>query len=186
MSFGVAKERQPTAPGLPAWAFVTAYGVKTLVNGMRIRRRATFFAAVKTALLAFLLAATATAARAQLTVGYYQSSLPFVGVGYGLLDERLLPEVRIDMDNFLENGAVEVVGTYAFFRRDDYEAYAGTGLRFGTLQALPALLGVRAYPFAERRVGVQLEAASLLLTDEIGDGLILRGSIGVHVRLGGD
>ena len=136
------------------------------------------------ALLLFTGLTAASATHAQLTVGYYQSGLPAVGIGYGLLDGRLLQEARVDMDNFVEDSAVEVVATYAFFRRDDYEAYAGTGLRFGTLPALPALLGVRAYPFATRRVGVQVEAAGLLLTDEVGDGLILRGSIGAHVRFG--
>ena len=140
---------------------------------------------MKLLLLTALLAA-GLSSHAQLTVGYYQSSLPFVGIGYGLLDGRLLPEARIDMDNFVEDSAVEVVGTYAFFKREDYEAYAGAGLRFGTLQSIPILLGVRAYPFVKRRVGVHLEAANLFLTDEVGDGLILRGSLGVHVRFGKD
>ena len=91
------------------------------------------------------------------------------------------------MDRFLGDGSVELVGTYAFFERGDYEAYAGVGLRFGVVEGVPILLGVRAYPFARKRVGLHLETAGLLLSESDGvSEMLLRGSLGVHVRFGED
>lgn len=131
--------------------------------------------------LAAVAALSSGAAAAQLTVGYHYSNLPFVAIGYELLDGRLRPEARFGTDNLIESTTVEIVATYAFYRRADHEAYAGAGARFVFFEGVPLLLGVRAYPFASERFGVQLETAGIVGGE---DGALLRGSLGVQVRLG--
>ena len=128
-------------------------------------------------------------ARAQFGVSFHQSNLPFIGLQYELLDRRLVPEVRIGVDNRLSGTSLEAVVTYAVHRREDYGVYVGLGARGpeGAFGGLLLPVGLRAYPFARQRVGFQVEAAILRLFGGAGfreETEVLRGSAGVHVRLG--
>ena len=140
-------------------------------------------------LLALVLLLAATGARAQFGVSFHQSNLPFVGLQYELLDGRLVPEMRLGVDNFIEDTSVEIIASYVVHRREDYGIYVGLGLRPPgiVIEGLVLPVGVRAYPFARQRVGLQVEAAllGLFAGDSPGESLgVLRGSAGIHVRLG--
>lgn len=112
----------------------------------------------------------------QFTVNYNQSSLPFFGMSYEIKD-KLRPEVRIGMNTFFDDASIEGVLTYDVLNKDEYEFYAGAGVRTGNFTGLVIPLGFNFYPWTTKNFGFQFELAPI-----IGDQDILRGSLGIRYR----
>ena len=116
---------------------------------------------------------------AQLSVGYHQSNLPFVSVGYEI-NKRLMPELRLATDIDLDdNFSPELVLLYQFSNRDAYEFYAGLGYRVNTFQGLVLPVGLNIFPFNQQNFGFHIEVAPLLEPD---GAKVLRGSWGIRYR----
>lgn len=116
---------------------------------------------------------------AQLSVGYHQSNLPFVFIGYEI-GERLVPELRLSTDIDLEyDFSPELVLTYQFINKQDYEFYAGLGYRVNLFQGVVFPIGLNIFPFNQQRFGLHIEAAPMI---EIEGSTILRGSWGIRYR----
>src|SRR5690606_19965827 len=96
------------------------------------------------ALLFFFL--ITTSGYAQFGISYHQSNLPFVGFNYEI-NNRFVPELRIGMDNYIDNLSIEAVGTYQFIDNDDVEVYAGAGFRAVRSEGLVAPIGLNIFPF---------------------------------------
>lgn len=114
----------------------------------------------------------------QLGLSYHQSSLPFMGINYGFAD-RFAAEVRLSTDMYFWDFSPELVVTYNYFDKEDYELYAGIGGRANNLGGLVLPFGLRVYPFDAKAFGFHLEVAPLLGEH---DG-VLRGSWGINYRL---
>lgn len=115
---------------------------------------------------------------AQFGVSVHQSELPFVGFNYEF-SERLRPELRIGTDNYFENVSVEVIGTYDILNKEDYEFYAGAGVRFNLLDGLVIPVGLNIFPFQSKSFGFQIELSPIISFD---DSSLLRGSWGIRYR----
>jgi|TARA_R100000501_G_C2611334_1_gene105890 hypothetical protein len=112
----------------------------------------------------------------QLSVGYHQSNLPFINIGYDI-NERLTPELRLGTDQFISDMSLEAVLNYKFIKKESYDFYAGLGYRVNAFEGLVAPVGLNFYPFNEKKFGFHIEAAPILL-----DADILRGSFGIRYR----
>ncbi len=112
----------------------------------------------------------------QLAIGYHQSNLPFISVGYDI-NQRFTPELRVGTDQFLDNLSIEGVVTYKFFQKEDYDFYGGLGYRGNNLVGVVIPVGLNFYPFSEKKFGFHIEAAPIIYDDSI-----LRGSFGIRYR----
>ena len=114
----------------------------------------------------------------QATVGYHQSGLPFMSIGY-TFSERFTPELRIGTDRYFEDVALEAVLNYGYLRREEYLLYAGLGIFIGEWGGAAVVpIGIQLFPFENKRFGFTLEATPI-----VGEGSgFLRGSIGIRYR----
>lgn len=138
---------------------------------------------MKKILIIFLLVTSISVpAFSQLSVGYHQSALPFAEVAYEI-NEKIVPSARLGMNTEFGDLVLELAGLYQFSEKDDYEIYAGAGLRFGygltTDDGLFIVLpvGVNFFPFPRKGFGFHIEAAPML-----GEDSVLRGSFGIRYR----
>ncbi|EMR02627.1 hypothetical protein [Cesiribacter andamanensis] len=133
---------------------------------------------------AALVVGAATSAWAQLSVGYHQSNLPLIAVGYEL-GERFLPELRFAANINVSDGYyTELALNYQLLNRPDYEFYTGLGLGlytgyYATDAALVVPLGLNLFPFERKRFGFHMEVAPQIDTDHF---KLLRGSWGIRYR----
>jgi hypothetical protein len=141
-----------------------------------------FFVMLKVFFAAVLFFGTITAAMAQLSVGYHQSNVPFAAIGYEISD-RLMPELRISTDIIINNFSPELVLTYQFLHKPDYELYAGLGYRANTFQGPLLPVGLNIFPFDRKNFGFHVELAPILVIEST---TILRGSWGIRYRFGAD
>ncbi len=126
----------------------------------------------------FLLLGLITA-KAQLGVSYHQSNLPFVGLNYTFAN-RLMPELRLGTDRYLEDVSVEGVLTYQYLQQEDFSLYAGLGFYFNNFGGASIPLGLLIFPLENKNFGFHIEATPL-----IGEGVnIFRGSWGIRYRFG--
>ncbi|WP_225000153.1 hypothetical protein [Cesiribacter sp. SM1] len=119
---------------------------------------------------------------AQLSVGYHQSNLPFVSIGYEI-NERLMPELRIGTDLVINNFSPELVLTYQFINKPDYEFYAGLGYRDNTFRGPILPVGLNLFPFERKNFGFHLEVAPIIVIEGRS---VLRGSFGIRYRFAGE
>ncbi len=119
-----------------------------------------------------------TASIAQLGVSFHQSNLPFAGISYEIKD-RFRPELRIGTDNFLDYDYVslELSVMYDILNKDEYEFYAGLGLKSTNFEGLVIPVGINIYPFNTKNFGFHIELSPIL-----GDDYVLRGSWGIRYR----
>ncbi|MCF6361514.1 MAG: hypothetical protein L3J29_12230 [Cyclobacteriaceae bacterium] len=113
---------------------------------------------------------------AQFGVAYHQSNLPFVGINYEI-GEKIRPEVRIGTDSFIEDISFEAVVTYDILNKQNFELYAGVGVRTEDFGGIVIPVGVNIYPFTFENFGFHIELAPIL-----GDSQVLRGSWGIRYR----
>ena len=113
---------------------------------------------------------------AQLGVSFHQSNLPFVGISYEI-NNRFIPELRIGIDNYVEDMSLEFAVNYIFKRNELVNVYAGVGGRIGIFEGLVVPVGLNIYPFEKKNFGFQIELAPIL--SEVS---ILRGSGGIRYR----
>lgn len=113
---------------------------------------------------------------AQFTAAYHQSGLPFVAISYEF-KERYKPEVRLGTDIQLQDVPVELVGLYDILQHEDFEFYAGFGIRQGIFPGAVVPVGLNVYPLPEKKFGFHMELATIIGEDEI-----LRGSLGIRYR----
>lgn len=113
----------------------------------------------------------------QVGVTFHQSVIPSVGVNKQI-GERFLPELRIGVDNLLEDTSFELDINFLFIKKTNHEVYAGIGGRTQLFEGLVIPLGVNCYPFENKNFGFHVEMAALL-----SDNHVLRGSWGVRIRL---
>lgn len=117
----------------------------------------------------------------QLGVNIHQSNLPFAGVNYEFFD-NLRPELRIGIDQYLDNVSFEGAVMYDILNKEDYEWYAGAGVYimndFDNNLELSIPVGFNFYPFANKNFGFHLELAPLIA----GNYDKLRGSWGIRYR----
>lgn len=114
-------------------------------------------------------------AKAQFGIGYHQSSLPFVGLSYTFAN-RLMPELRIGTDRYLDDVSLEGVLTYQYLQKEDYSLYAGLGFFYEDSENVSIPLGMLLFPFENKKFGFHMEATPL-----VGEGgNILRGSWGIR------
>ncbi|WP_031426524.1 hypothetical protein [Flavimarina sp. Hel_I_48] len=112
----------------------------------------------------------------QFKVGFHQSNLPFIALGYEIQD-RFTPELRLGSDQFIEDLSIEAVLTYKFINKEDYNFYGGLGYKTTIYEGLVIPIGFNFYPFENKKFGFHIEAAPILLNADI-----LRGSFGIHYR----
>ncbi|MDB5208011.1 MAG: hypothetical protein JWR72_3086 [Flavisolibacter sp.] len=112
----------------------------------------------------------------QFGVSFHQSNLPFVGINYEIKD-RLRPELRVGTDNYFEAMSVEGVLTYDLSNKEDYEVYAGLGIRVNGFTGLVVPIGLNIYPLATKQFGLHIELSPI-----IGESSLLRGSWGIRYR----
>ena len=132
----------------------------------------------KSILPAFFFVCLFSPAFAQLTVGFHQSNVPFIGINYEFAD-RLKPEFRLGMDQFLDDLSFEGIVSYDIVNEDDFEFYAGAGVRVNGFSGVVIPLGLNIYPFEVKKFGFHIEIAPI-----IGENDILRGSWGIRYRFG--
>lgn len=125
-------------------------------------------------IIAFFIASHACLA--QFGVGMHQSNLPFASLSYEIRD-RLRPELRIGVDNYLEDIYGEGVVVYDILNKNDYEFYAGVGLKTEPIAGVVVPIGLNFYPLATKKFGFHIELAPIL-----GEEDILRGSWGIRYR----
>ena len=113
---------------------------------------------------------------AQLGVSFHQSNLPFIGVNYQVT-ERLRPELRVGVDNFVDITSVEAVITYDLVKKEDYEFYAGIGGRVNGYAGVVVPIGLNIYPLPYKQFGFHIEMAPIA-----GEDFLLRGSWGIRYR----
>lgn len=112
----------------------------------------------------------------QLGISFHQSNLPFVGINYEIKG-KLRPELRLGTDNYFNATSVEGILTYDLLKKEDYEFYAGLGVRINGFTGLVIPIGLNIYPLSTKQFGFQIE-----LTPIIGEDNILRGSWGIRYR----
>lgn len=112
----------------------------------------------------------------QLGISFHQSNLPFIGINYTIKD-KIRPELRIGTDNYFESISIEGILTYDLLKKEDYEFYAGLGIRTGNFTGLVIPAGLNIYPLPTKQFGFHIE-----LTPIIGEENILRGSWGIRYR----
>ena len=129
-------------------------------------------------LIALFILAVPSLSLAQFGVSFHHSGLPFLGANFEIND-RIRPEIRVGTDVFWEEISGELVLTYDILDTDDYEFYAGAGLRVHEFPGAVIPIGLNFYPFDEKRFGFHIEAALLFVEH---DADILRGSWGIRYR----
>ena len=127
-------------------------------------------------IIILLLVVVPTFAIGQLGISFHQSNLPFVGLNYEI-KHKLRPEIRLGTDNYFESMSIEGVLTYDVFKKEDYELYAGLGVRLNGFTGVVVPLGLNIYPLTTKQFGFHIELSPI-----IGDGSILRGSWGIRYR----
>lgn len=118
--------------------------------------------------------------QAQLSVGYHQSNLSLLSVGYEIND-RLMPELRLGTNlDWEDDVVVEADLLYQFIDRQEYELYAGLGFSaYSDEEGFVVPIGLNLFPFAAKRFGFHIEAAPLVLIES---STIFRGSWGIRYR----
>lgn len=112
----------------------------------------------------------------QLGISFHQSNLPFAGLSYEI-NNKLRPEIRFGTDNYFEAMSIEGVLTYDFLKKEEYEVYAGLGVRVNGFTGIVLPLGINVYPFTTKQFGFHMELSPIL-----GDESLLRGSWGIRYR----
>lgn len=123
-----------------------------------------------------LFIALPTISFAQLGISFHQSNLPFIGVNYEIKN-KIRPELRIGTDNYFDAISVEGIITYDILKKEDYEFYAGLGVRTNDFTGLVIPIGLNIYPLRTKQFGFHIE-----LSPVVGDDNILRGSWGIRYR----
>ena len=131
---------------------------------------------MKSILLTLLLTAVSRVGFAQFGIAYHQTNIPFVAVNYEFID-RIRPEVRLSTDTFFEDLSVEGVVTFDILNKEDYEFYAGFGVRTNEFAGVVIPVGVHVYPLQTKKFGFHIELAPIIDEYEI-----LRGSWGIRYR----
>ena len=89
-----------------------------------------------------------------------------------------MPELRLSTDTYLGDGSLpELVLTYQFLNKEDYEFYGGLGFRASAFQGLVLPVGFNFFPFEKKKFGFHLELAPI-----VNDNPVLRGSWGIRYR----
>ena len=127
-------------------------------------------------LIASLFVLLPSLAFSQAGINFHQSNLPFVGLNYEI-NQKIRPEVRVGIDNFLEETSLEGVVTYDFVEKDEFEFYAGLGGRVNQFDAIVIPLGLNIFPLNTKSFGFHIEVAPIL-----GEASILRGSWGIRYQ----
>ncbi|WPP52952.1 hypothetical protein [Catalinimonas niigatensis] len=137
----------------------------------------------------FLLAAATffvqSTASAQVGVSYHQSGLPFVGVQYNFAGQPIMAEFRLSTDRDFDDISPEIVATYSFINKPQHQVYGGLGLRVNVLEGIVFPIGIKVYPIQSfSGLGLHVELAPSIATNEFESENILRGSWGFHYIFG--
>lgn len=111
----------------------------------------------------------------QFGTNFHQSNLPFLGINYEIAD-RVRPEFRIGTDQFISELSYEGVLTYDVINREDYEFYAGLGVRINDFEGLVLPIGLNIFPFDSKNFGFHIEFAAINNMDAV------RGSWGIRYK----
>jgi hypothetical protein len=112
----------------------------------------------------------------QFGISFHQSNLPFIGLNYEMKN-KLRPELRVGTDNYFYATSIEGILTYDVLHKEDYEVYAGLGVRANSLTGLVIPLGLNIYPLTVKQFEFHIELAPI-----IGESSLLRGSWGIRYR----
>ena len=77
----------------------------------------------------------------QLGISFHQSNLHFVGLNYEIKN-RLRSEIRLGTDNYFDAMSIEGALTYDVSKKEDYEIYAGLGVRVNGFTGLVIPIGI--------------------------------------------
>ena len=121
-----------------------------------------------------VLIALPTISFAQLGISFHQSNLPFLGINYEIKN-KVRPELRVGTDNYFEALSAEGVITYDILKKEDYEFYAGLGVRANGFTGLVIPIGLNIYPLPTKKFGFHIELSPI-----VGDDNILRGTWGIR------
>ncbi len=111
-------------------------------------------------------------------VSVHQSNLPFVGVNYDFT-KRISADLRLGTDLDLYNFSPELLGTYDYVNKTDFELYAGLGARANVLGGVVLPIGFRVFPFENKNFGFHIEVSPIF---SIEDDAVFRGSWGIRYR----
>jgi hypothetical protein len=113
---------------------------------------------------------------AQMRIPFHQSNLLFAGISYEIKN-RLRPELRVGTDNYFDDLSIEGTVTYDPLEREEYEIYAGLGVRTNGFTGLGIPVDLNVYPFPTNKLGFPIELAPI-----ISDNGLLRDSWGIRYR----
>lgn len=140
---------------------------------------------VRICLLGVILFFVQHAASAQVGVSFHQSNLPFVGVQYNFGGVPIMAEFRLSTDRDFEDISPEIVATYSFIHKPQHQVYGGLGLRVNVFEGIVIPIGVKVYPLQNfSGLGLHIELAPSIATNEYDSESILRGSWGFHYIFG--
>ncbi len=126
--------------------------------------------------LAFILFLDLTS-NAQVFISYHQSNIPFAGIGYDF--KRFAPELRVSTNVFVDDISAELVLPFKILAKDDYYLDAGLGVRHNVFRGLVVPVGITAFPFQKKGLGMHAEIA---LISDFQSSALLRGSWGITYR----
>lgn len=117
--------------------------------------------------------------KAQFTVSYHQSFVHFAGFNYET-PKGWIPELRIGTNMDFNSFSFETLIHHTLIKKPDYTFYGGAGLSIFDAEFLGIFIpaGLNIYPFQKKEFGFQMEIGPSFW----GDGLILRGSVGIRYR----
>lgn len=113
---------------------------------------------------------------AQFGVSFHQSNLPFVGLNYEIKN-KLRPEIRVGTDNYFDALSIEGILSYDLFKKQEYDFYAGIGVRVNGFSGIVVPLGLHIYPLSTKQFGFHIELAPIIREESL-----LRGSWGIRYR----
>lgn len=110
----------------------------------------------------------------QLGISFHQSNLLFIGINYEITN-KIRTELRVGTDNYFEAIFVEGIITYDLLKKEEYEFYAGLGVRANGFTGLVIPIGINIYPLTTKQFGFHIELSPI-----VGDNNLLRGSWGIR------
>ncbi len=114
----------------------------------------------------------------QATISYHVSSQSFIGFNYEI-QERFIPEFRVDAYASFENIGMQFNFSYIFIKTGNADIYAGLGTDLREFDAVIIPVGINFYPFEKKNAGFHVEVATIIEGEAF-----LRSSFGIRYRFG--
>lgn len=119
-------------------------------------------------------------ASAQLSVAYYDSSMPKIGFAYKL-ENKLWTELRVYTNRFIDDFSPEWVACYDISQKDRHSIYAGVGVVINVFEGMVVPVGLQMRPFDKLKdLSFHIELMPMLTFSE---DILLQASWGIRYDL---